>query len=98
MRCKEHFQGDRCRKDAHHDSKLAEKPDPEHVGAFSSWEGTGDSQKKIMQSQAPILKRDRILERFMANPLAFPRVNRKGIIQKLREYAAYQSINKGQTV
>src|SRR5579863_3378348 len=97
MRCKEHFQGDRCRKEARHDSEVAMTPDNVHVGMFSSWEGEGDSQKKIMQSQAPILKRDRKLERFMRNPLGFRVRDKKGILAQLENYKRYQQTNKEQS-
>jgi len=99
MRCKEYFQGDRCRKEAHHESNVAMSPEPVHVGQFSSWEGEGDSQKKLMQSQAPILKRDRQLERFMRRPLGFKVHDKKGLLAQLDNYKRYQRrINKEQPV
>ncbi len=94
MRCKEHFQGDRCRKDAHHDSNVAMTPDSVHVGQFSSWKGEGDKQEKLMQSQAPILRRDRQLERYMRNPLGFKVRDKKALLAQLESYIRYQSINK----
>lgn len=67
MRCKEHFQGDRCRKEAQHESEVALKPDPVHMGAFSAWEGSGDSKRVIAASHIPKphQKRNRALNRFI---------------------------------
>ena len=36
-RCKEHYQGDRCRKPTGHDYRQVE-PDPVHEGVHNSWE------------------------------------------------------------
>ena len=68
MRCKEHFQGDRCRKEEHHESEVALKPDPVHVGQFSAWEGSGDSKKLVAAAtiSKPHQKRNRRLNRFVA--------------------------------
>jgi hypothetical protein len=68
MRCKEHFQGDRCRKEAQHESAVALKPDPVHMGSFSAWEGSGDSRRLVAASHIPKphLKRNRALNRFIA--------------------------------
>jgi hypothetical protein len=67
MRCKEHFQGDRCRKEAQHESEVALKPDPVHAGSFSAWEGNGDAKRVIAASHIPKphLKRNRALNRFV---------------------------------
>lgn len=68
MRCKEHFQGDRCRKEAQHESEVALRPDPVHVGSFSAWQGTGDSKKIVAAATFPKAnqKRNRRLNRFIA--------------------------------
>jgi hypothetical protein len=67
-RCKEHFQGDRCRKQAQHESPVALKPDPVHLGTFSAWEGSGDAKRIVAVShiRKPHLKRNRALNRFLA--------------------------------
>jgi hypothetical protein len=70
------------------------KPDPVHVGQFSVWKGSGDSQRKVMQSQAPILKRNRGLERFLRDPESFTIRDRKQVISQLDAYANYQRINQ----
>lgn len=49
-RCKEHFQGDRCRKVRHHSSPVGLKPDPLHAGSFTAWEGEGDSKTVVKQA------------------------------------------------
>lgn len=76
MRCKEHFQGDRCRKDAQHESEVALKPDPVHVGAFNAWQGSGDSKQRVAVSSVPKphLKRNRALNRFITRTV--PHVRR----------------------
>ena len=56
MRCKEHFQGDRCKKESGHEDLI-------HEGQFSSWRESADSKVKIMQSQKPIIKRHRGMDR-----------------------------------
>jgi hypothetical protein len=76
MRCKEHFQGDRCRKEAHHESEVAFKPDPVHAGSFSAWEGSGDAKRLVAASHIPKphLKRNRALNRFIATNAALARL------------------------
>jgi hypothetical protein len=68
MRCKEHFKGDRCRKEAQHESEVALKPDPVHMGSFNAWEGSGDGKRLLATSSIakPHLKRNRRLNRFIA--------------------------------
>ena len=67
MRCKEHFQGDRCHKQAQHESAVALTPDPVHMGSFSAWEGSGDAKRVVAASHIPKphQKRNRALNRFI---------------------------------
>lgn len=67
MRCREHYQGDKCQKEAHHESALLEKPDPVHLGAHNAWEGSGDSKKLVAVNGfvEKRLKRDRANNRFI---------------------------------
>jgi hypothetical protein len=60
MRCKENFQGDRCKKEANHQLSVAENPDPQHQGSFTIWEGEGDSKKVLAKAQGaiPCIRRD----------------------------------------
>lgn len=76
MRCKEHFQGDRCRKEARHESEVAFKPDPAHTGTFSAWEGSGDAKRLVAASHIPKphLKRNRGLNRFLKQSAAWARM------------------------
>ena len=69
MRCKEHFQGDRCRKEARHESEVALKPDPVHVGSLNAWEGSGDSKRLVAAATISKAhqKRNRRLNRFIAS-------------------------------
>jgi len=93
MRCKEHFQGDRCKKHAGHESAVALEPDKLHEGSFNSWFGSGEYQRKFMQSQAPLLKRDRDLERFIRDPIRHRPNNPKVVMDQLMRYAKYQRSN-----
>jgi hypothetical protein len=90
MRCKEHFQGDLCRKEAHHESTIAITPDPIHAGQFSSWKGEGDNKVKLMQSQKPIIKRHRGMDRLARTGGLFrdPAI-RKLQADQLGKYAQY---------
>jgi hypothetical protein len=49
MRCKEHFQGDRCKQDADHIATV-------HVGQFSQWEPGREPQR--IHEQTREIERD----------------------------------------
>lgn len=76
MRCKEHFKGDRCGKEAQHESEVALKPDPVHMGSFNAWEGSGDGKRLLAASHIPKphLKRNRGLNRFIARAASHARM------------------------
>jgi hypothetical protein len=57
-RCKEHFQGDRCKFAKHHASPLAVNPQPQHQGSFTLWTGEGDS-KSVVDRVTRRLRRSR---------------------------------------
>jgi hypothetical protein len=80
MRCKEHFQGDRCHKEAQHESEVALKPDPVHMGSFSAWEGSGDSKRVVAATHIPKphQKRNRDLNRFIARTARYARLGYRG--------------------
>jgi len=61
-RCKEHYQGDRCREPRGHSSPLALSPDPQHAGQFNVWTGDGDS-KKLLRGTENRFKRSRFFNR-----------------------------------
>lgn len=81
MRCKEHFQGDRCRKEARHESEVALKPDPVHVGSFSAWEGIGDSKKIVAAAtfSKPHQKRNRRLNLFISRAVQDARLGQLSV-------------------
>lgn len=62
-RCKEHFQGDKCRGLAGHDSPINMEPDPVHVGQFQAWDGSGDAKRKVATFVAKAPKRNRVVNR-----------------------------------
>jgi len=66
-RCKEHFQGDKCRKHLRHTSNLLVNPDPVHVGQFNAWTGEGATKtlKGTIQRTAP--RRNRVINRIVAS-------------------------------
>jgi hypothetical protein len=76
LRCKEHFQGDRCRKEAQHESAVALKLDPAHVGSFNAWEGSGAGKRLVAASHIPKPhhKRNRALNRFLVKAAAYARL------------------------
>jgi hypothetical protein len=94
LRCKEHFQGDRCRKQAQHESAVALKPDPVHMGSFSAWEGSGDAKRVVAASHIPKphQKRNRALNRFIADTAAMARLGVRptpGVAKQLEICAKY---------
>jgi len=70
MRCKENFQGDRCKKEANHQLSVAENPDPRHQADFTVWEGEGDSKKVVAKAKGAVavIKKDtlRKVDKLMA--------------------------------
>jgi hypothetical protein len=54
-RCKEHFQGDRCKKERMHAAETHPNRDHFHQGSFTAWSGEGDS-KKVEAQTRPFVK------------------------------------------
>lgn len=70
MRCPQHFQGDRCKKERGHESTLAANLDPTHIGNWSAWIGEGDSKKQVARFQPKAPARNRQVNR-LANTKHF---------------------------
>jgi RAB protein geranylgeranyltransferase component A len=80
-RCKENYQGDRCKKAKNHDLSVNQNPDRVHVGSFTAWDTDGLIVARL-QKKAP--KRSRAANRIVRaicakqfNPNLVPRKERK---------------------
>jgi hypothetical protein len=47
MRCRKHYQGDKCTKEKGHDSSLLPQPDRWHVGHHNLWNDQGDHRPLV---------------------------------------------------
>jgi hypothetical protein len=67
VKCKEHYQGDRCVKATGHQFSVAAAPDPVHVGANQAWSGEGDSKTLVAKFVAKAPRRSRAANRALRN-------------------------------
>lgn len=61
-RCKEHFQGDRCKKELNHALSVNPNVDELHRGNFTVWQGSGETQEPLVRTTMKH-KRNRIANR-----------------------------------